>query len=297
MVENEAEWTLEINPDDVDDLKPKWWKELGFNRLSIGIQSFRDEDLQWMNRSHTARQALDALQRVRDNGFGNLSIDLIYGIPGLTDSIWERHIQQAIDLQVPHISAYALTVEPKTALHHMVEKKKHPDVDPEQQARQFLLLTDQLEAAGYEQYEISNFSLPGFRSRHNSSYWSGSPYIGIGPGAHSFDGLARYWNVAHNQQYIDAIRSGQIPMEKEELTPVQRINEYIMTRLRTSEGLCLTTMKTEWGAEWLPTWIQSAQKYVDNGKMVIMEDRMILTRSGRLFADGIAADLFLEEPG
>jgi len=295
-VDEQAEWTLEINPDDVDQQKAVFWKELGFNRLSVGIQSFRNQDLQWMNRSHTAQQAIDALKRVRDAGFHNLSIDLIYGLPGLTDEAWAQQVRTAIDLNVPHLSAYALTVEPKTALQHMVEKKKYPDVDPGQQANQFLLLTDLLESAGYEQYEISNFSLPGFRSGHNSSYWSGRPYIGLGPGAHSFDGHARYWNVANNQRYIDAIRSGVIPFEKEELTPVQRINEYIMTRLRTAEGLDLGFLNNELGVEKTKKLLKSVEKYLHNGSMIFMAESVQLTKTGKLFADGIAADLFIQEP-
>ncbi len=295
-IQDPAEHTLEINPDDVDEEKPFIWKELGFNRLSMGIQSFRDEDLQWMNRSHSAQQAIDALTRVRKAGFENLNIDLIYGLPGLSDEAWEKQVRKAMDLRVPHISAYALTVEPKTALHHLVEKKKHPDVDPEQQARQFLMLTELLESAGYEHYEISNFALPGFRSGHNSSYWSGIPYVGLGPGAHSYDGQARYWNVANNQQYIDAIGAGRIPNEKEELTPAQRINEYIMIRLRTSDGLDLSVLKKEWEPERLQAWVRSAEKFVDRGMMSITDEQMVLTRAGRLFADGIAAELFVDEP-
>lgn len=295
-IQEKAEYTLEINPDDVDEEKPIIWKELGFNRLSMGIQSFRDEDLQWMNRSHSAQQAIDALTRVRKAGFENLSIDLIYGLPGLSDEAWEEQVRKAMDLRVPHISAYALTVEPKTALHHLVEKKKHPNVDPDQQARQFLMLTELLESAGYEHYEISNFALPGFRSGHNSSYWSGIPYVGLGPGAHSYDGQARYWNVANNQQYIDAIGAGRIPNEKEELTPAQRINEYIMIRLRTSDGLDLSVLKNEWEPERLQAWVRSAEKFVDRGMMSITDEQMVLTRAGRLFADGIAAELFVDEP-
>lgn len=292
QINESAEWTLEVNPDDLIDNKPEFWHSLGFNRLSVGIQSFREEDLKWMNRSHTALQAKEGMEKIRQAGFDNYSIDLIYGIPGLSDEAWIKNVQVAIDLQAPHISAYALTVEPKTALNHFVEKKQVPDVDPEQQARQFILLMEMLEAAGYEHYEISNFAKPGFRSKHNSSYWSGTPYFGLGPGSHSFDGDSRYWNVSNNNLYIESLQTGIIPFDREDLTEMQHVNEYIMTSLRTLEGLDLSYVKTKWNNTYASEIKTAAQKYVSRGMLTIHDHRIVLTKEGKLFADGIASDLF-----
>lgn len=287
-----AEWTLEVNPDDLDAPKLRFWRELGFNRLSVGVQSFREEDLQWMNRSHSARQSIEGIKMIQEAGFDNYSIDLIYGAPGLSDEAWIQNVQEAIALQVPHLSAYALTVEPKTALNHFVEQKKVPDVDQEQQAGQFILLMDMLEKAGYEHYEISNFAKPGFRSRHNSSYWAGIPYFGLGPGSHSFDGKSRYWNISNNNLYIESLRSGIIPYEKEILTEIQHLNEYIMTSLRTIEGMDLSFIGINWDETYKNTLELAASKYMNSGMLTKVDQRIILTKKGKLFADGIAADLF-----
>lgn len=292
---NSAEWTLEVNPDDLHEMKPEFWRELGFNRLSIGIQSFREEDLIWMNRSHTAQQAKDGIQLIQNAGFENFSIDLIYGIPGLSDEDWIKNILEAIELRAPHISAYALTVEPKTPLNHFVEKKQVPDIDQEQQARQFIILMDMLEGAGYEHYEISNFAKPGFRSKHNSSYWAGTPYFGLGPGSHSFDGDARYWNISNNNLYIESIRSGIIPFDKEELTETQHVNEYIMTSLRTMEGLDLQWVRKKWNDKYVAILETEAQKHIGRGLLTKNEQRLVLTKEGKLFADGISSDLFFTE--
>ena len=237
-VAENAEITLETNPDDITEEKLIRWKEVGINRLSIGIQSFFEEDLQWMNRAHNVQQAIDNLQLAK-NYFDNITIDLIYGTPLLTNEKWKQNVDTAIAFSVPHLSCYALTVEPKTPLQKMINSGKAEDVDPYKQSEQFLLLMQWLEEAGYEHYEISNFAKPGFCSRHNSSYWQGRKYLGIGPSAHSFDGSSRQWNVSNNTSYIESISKGIIPFEKEILTPVQKMNEYIMTSLRTSEGLNL----------------------------------------------------------
>ncbi|MEO8568910.1 MAG: radical SAM family heme chaperone HemW, partial [Ginsengibacter sp.] len=208
------EITLEANPDDITIEKLSSWKEAGITRLSIGIQSFKEEDLKWMNRAHNAAEAMECIDMVKDAGFHNFSIDLIYGTPGLTDDEWHDNVKKIIAFGVPHIACYALTVEPGTALQKMIGLNKKEDVDTDDQARQFLLLMKWLRDAGYEHYEISNFAKPNFRSRHNSSYWKGDSYIGIGPSAHSYNGKARRWNVANNALYIQSIKNNLIPFEE-----------------------------------------------------------------------------------
>lgn len=287
-VDSNAEITLEANPDDIHTGNLAAWQQAGINRLSLGIQSFFDEDLQWMNRAHNARQAKEAIHLALSH-FTNITIDLIYGTPGLSTARWEENINRALATGIPHFSCYALTVEPKTALHTMIARHQRQDVDPDLQSEQFLLLMDKLEAAGYEQYEISNFAKPGYRSRHNASYWQGKNYYGFGPSAHSFDGQSRWWNIASNALYIKSIASGIIPFEKEMLTPVQQLNELIMISLRTNEGIDLAKMSV---TERFPV-LKAAAKYVQSGKMRREADRLILTREGKLLADGIAADLFL----
>lgn len=291
-----AETSFEVNPDNMNEVTVPFWREQGINRLSIGIQSFRDEDLQWMNRAHTAAEALEGLELIRKNGFDNFSIDLIYGVPGLDDNAWQANLERAIRLEVPHISAYALTVEPKTALQTMIGQGKKAPVDADQQARQFLMAMDMLEAAGYEHYEISNFAKPGMRSQHNSAYWEGVPYFGFGPGAHSFDGFTRYWNVSNNAHYINALMQGIIPYEQEELTPNQKLNEYLMTALRTIEGIDLPQVVQKWGEAARSQIMTNIKKQQDQGLVTVSGDRICLTREGKLFADGIAADLFFLDP-
>jgi oxygen-independent coproporphyrinogen-3 oxidase len=291
IIEN-AEITFEVNPDDVTESMLQFWKEQGINRLSIGIQSFRDEDLKWMNRAHQSSQAIDAVNLAKNVGFDNYSIDLIYGIPGLSDEAWNSNIEQVLAFNIPHLSAYALTVEPKTALKSMIEIGKSVDVDEDQQARQFLILSDKMIAAGYEHYEISNFAKPGMRSKHNTSYWNNIPYFGFGPGAHSFDGKSRYWNVSHNSRYIEAIAQEILAYEKEDLTPMQLLNEYIMTSLRTMEGTSLVTIQQKWGEENVVKVQVKLQNWVSQGYINFNGDRFYLTREGKLFADGIAGDLF-----
>jgi len=286
------EMTLEANPDDITVDKLLHWKTLGFNRLSIGVQSFAEADLQWMNRAHTATQATSAILLAKENGFENISIDLIYGTPTLSDQQWEYNVQTAINLQVPHLSCYALTVESKTALDKMIERKKVEAPDPEKQARHFELLMEWMEAAGYEHYEISNFSKPGMRSQHNSSYWQGEHYIGLGPAAHSFNGHSRQWNIANNALYIKAITEGTIPFEMETLTPTQALNEYIMTSLRTSEGLSFEKVKRIWDEEKAIEIRKNATIYILQDNAFINNDYLQLSRKGKLLADGIAADLF-----
>ena len=287
-----VEITLEANPDDLHPQKLAELKAAGINRLSIGIQSFFEEDLRWMNRAHNATQSLNCIKAAQAAGFYNLTIDLIYGTPGLTDEKWYENVQRAIALDVPHLSCYALTVEPKTALDHFISTKQYADVDADQQARQFLLLMDWTEAAGYEHYEISNFAKPGWRSKHNTAYWLGKKYLGLGPSAHSFNGVSRQWNVANNGLYIQSILKGEVPAEIEMLTEVQRLNEYIMTSLRTMEGLSVGYVTNNFSDAAAKTIYSSAKKFIDAGNMVWDGERLRLTREGKLMADGIASDMF-----
>ena len=289
------EITLEANPDDINAASLADWKAAGINRLSIGIQSFFEEDLQWMNRAHNARQAKDCIVLAREAGFENFSIDLIYGVPGLTDEKWKDNVARALELKIPHLSCYALTVEPGTALQKMIALHKKAPADPEKQARHFLLLMDWLQQAGYSHYEISNFALPGYRSRHNSSYWAGKKYLGLGPSAHSFTGSHRQWNIANNALYIAALQRHEIPFEEEALTATQRLNEYIMTSLRTQEGLDLGYIKDFFGEAPGRQLQQNSSKYIAAEKLRLQDSRLQLTREGKLFADGIAADLFFLE--
>ncbi|MCS3802312.1 radical SAM family heme chaperone HemW [Niastella sp. OAS944] len=287
----DAEITLEANPDDIVEEKLNDWKQAGINRLSIGVQSFFEEDLRWMNRAHSAKQAIDNLQLARKY-FDNITIDLIYGTPTLPDDKWQHNVQQAIDLGITHLSCYALTVEPGTALAHMINKHKTLDVNTEDQARQFLLLMDWMQAAGYEHYEISNFALPGMRSRHNSSYWQGASYLGLGPSAHSFNGKSRQWNIANNALYIKSLKEDKVPFEIENLTDTQQLNEYIMTSLRTMEGLNIEHVVNRFGEKAAGTLHQEAKQFIETGKMQLNNGYLQLTKEGKLFADGIAAELF-----
>lgn len=286
-----AEVTLEANPDDLNEESLQQWKQTGINRLSIGVQSFFEEDLRWMNRAHTAQQSIDNLH-LAGKYFDNITIDLIYGTPTLTDEKWQQNVEQALELNIPHLSCYALTVEPGTALAHLIGQHKITDVSTDDQARQFLLLMDWLQQAGYEHYEISNFALPGKRSRHNSSYWQGNPYLGLGPSAHSFNGQSRQWNIANNALYIEAIGNNTVPFEKEELTSTQRLNEYIMTSLRTIEGLNIDLITHQFGKQAATQIQQLSKPFIESGKLQWQNNHLVLTKEGKLFADGIAADLF-----
>lgn len=291
-VDSAPEITLEANPDDITAEKATAWKQAGVNRLSIGVQSFFDEDLRWMNRAHAAGQAEQGIRLVQDSGIYNITIDLIYGTPTLTDEHWEHNLNKAIDLGIPHLSCYALTVEQGTALEVMIRKNKVQAADQEVQARQFIQLMQYMQDAGYEHYEISNFCKPGWRSRHNSAYWNGKKYLGLGPSAHSFNGESRQWNIAGNALYAHALRTGQVPFEQEVLTDRQRMNEYIMTALRTMEGIDLTYVKNLYGEQEVQRLLRESRKYIDQHKILRHDNRLQLTMEGKLFADGIAAELF-----
>jgi putative oxygen-independent coproporphyrinogen III oxidase len=291
QVSPNAEITLETNPDDISGEKLEGWKETGINRLSIGIQSFFEEDLKWMNRAHNADQAMNSLQSAAKK-FNNITVDLIYGTPLLTDEKWKKNINKAVSEGVVHLSCYALTVEPKTPLHKLIKEHRTADIDPDKQSEQFLSLMEWMEEAGYEHYEISNFAKRGFRSRHNSSYWKGEKYLGLGPSAHSFNGLSRQWNISNNNIYIDSIAKEVVPYEKEILTATQHLNEYIMTSLRTREGLDLNKVEDVVDNELRAASI----KFIERGLMIEESGHLKLTRDGKLLADGIAAELFFEEP-
>ncbi len=292
LISASAEITLEANPDDITAEKLAEWKEVGINRLSIGIQSFFDEDLTWMGRAHNAKQAVESITSAKNAGFTNISIDLIYGGPTLTDEHWQQNLQIAVDLLIPHLSCYALTVEPKTALAKKIKRKELNDVDHKKQASHFKQLQELAEKAGYEHYEISNLALPGKRSIHNSNYWSGEHYLGLGPAAHSYNGNSRQWNVSNNSLYIKSIQQHVIPSEIELLTITQKLNEYMMTSLRTSGGIGLNNIVSIAGEPISAMIIKDCEKYIANGKMKLLSGYLVLTNEGKFFADGIAADLF-----
>ena len=288
----DAELTLEANPDDVTKENVQAWKSFGINRLSIGIQSFFEEELRWMNRAHNAAQARACIENSYAAGIDNLSIDLIYGSPLLTDEMWEQNVKTAIAYNIKHLSCYALTVEEKTPLHKNISLQKTVDVDSDKQARQFLLLMEWLRTAGYEHYEVSNFAKPGYRSRHNSSYWKGTPYLGLGPSAHSFNGKERRWNIANNTVYVKSVNEGKPERETEVLTVAQQLNETIMISLRTMEGIDLSKIGAAFGEKEAIRIEKDLEKYTA-GKLIRLENHHAqLTDEGMLRADGIAADLF-----
>lgn len=292
-----AEITLEANPDDLDGPKLQALRRAGINRLSIGIQSFHEADLVYLNRTHTPEHSMGVVRAAREAGFDNLSIDLIFGIPTLSDKGWEENLDRAFSLAMPHISAYALTVEPRTALEVMIRQGKASEPKDEASARQFGMLMQRMEAHGYLQYEISNFCLPGFESRHNSSYWSGEPYLGLGPSAHSYNGTSRRWNVSNLSEWIAGVNAGESRFEEETLTPVQRHNEFVMTSLRTLRGCDPMRLALLAGDEAAAVFRKRARRYLDSGDMVVEDGIYRLTGRGKLFADGISADLFIDPEG
>jgi oxygen-independent coproporphyrinogen-3 oxidase len=290
-VSSDAEITLEANPDDLDEQKVKQLKQTTINRFSIGIQSFFDEDLFWMNRAHRSRDAEAAVKRVQDAGFENITADLIYGYPLLTDQKWKHNLEQIFAMRIPHVSAYSMTVEPQTALAAFIKKKVYAPMNEAQSAEQFMVLMEQMQQHGYEQYEISNYCTPSNYSRHNSNYWKGVKYLGIGPSAHSFNGEARQWNIANNAKYTQALTLNKIPAEREELTEHNRLNEYIMTSLRTVWGLELDKLNTisKGAAEELK---KGTGEFFEKGWIQQKDNTITLTTEGKLYADKIASDLF-----
>lgn len=289
---SDIEITFEANPDDISSEKLKAWKHLGINRLSIGVQSFFEEELRWMNRIHSAELAVSSLQ-LAVKEFSNITIDLIYGSPILTDEMWKQNVERAMEFGIPHLSCYALTVEEKTPLHKLIHTNKTPDVDNEKQARQFLLLMQWLREKGYEHYEVSNFAKPGFRSRHNSSYWKGEKYLGLGPSAHSYNSNERRWNISNNNLYIKSIQENLPKRETEILTPSQKLNELIMISLRTMEGMDLNQLEKNFGADERRRIEKAFQKFVALSWVQFNNSFAQLTGEGMLRADGIASELFV----
>lgn len=292
-VDPDAEITLEANPDDITKEKLSEWKKAGVNRLSIGIQSFIERDLVWMNRAHNSSQAFKCIQLAREAGIPNFSIDLIFGTPGLTNEEWIQNVQTVIDLKIPHVACYALTVEPKTALQKMIVLKKKEDVDNDVQAEQFAILMAMMQKSGYEHYETSNFAKPGFRSRHNSSYWSGEKYIGIGPSAHSYDGDNRQWNVANNFIYVKAIRKNDLPIEQERLTDAEKLDEYIMVSLRTMEGMDLDLIEERFSRKERVRIENILETKLQKGTVKRAGNKVILTDDGKLLTDAISVQFFV----
>ncbi|MCD0487728.1 radical SAM family heme chaperone HemW [Pedobacter sp. MC2016-14] len=294
-IASDAEITIETNPDDLDAKKIGELRQMPVNRFSIGTQSFFDEDLRWMNRAHNSNEAEDCIKRSQDAGFENLSIDLIYGYSLLTNEKWLKNIQKAIELQTPHISAYSLTVEPKTILASNIKRGKDIPINDEQSADQFQTLIAKLTGAGFEHYEISNLSLPGKYAVHNTNYWRGIPYLGIGPSAHGFDGTNRYHNVANNALYLQQLDNGKLAETVEELSNLDRFNEYIMTSLRTMWGTDLYKIAETYGKTYLEETLYNSKTFIERNWLICQNDKLTLTQEGKLFADHIASELFLIE--
>ena len=291
-IDSNAEITLEANPEDLSKEKLNKLRQTPINRFSIGIQSFFDEDLKFMNRAHHAQRAEYSVKAAQDAGFDNITIDLIYGTPTLSNENWKINLQKAFELKIKHLSAYCLTVEEKTALAHFIKSGKYKKLDEDKCAEQFELLTAAAKENKFTQYEISNFCSEENYSRHNSNYWKGEKYIGLGPSAHSFDGESRQWNSANNAGYIKSIEKGEIPAEIEKLDATMRYNEYILTGLRTIWGIDLTKIETNFGSDYAVHCRQEALKHVAQKTIFTKEEHYYLTESGKLFADKIAEDLF-----
>ena len=287
------EITLEANPDDLSAEKIKSLRESGINRLSIGVQSFLESDLDFLQRAHTSAQAIDSIKNAQDAGISNITIDLIYGIPGQSDETWMQNLEMVKSLGIPHFSAYSLTVEPRTQLDHLVKEKQLANVDDAQTERNFRMLMDWAETNGYIHYEISNFCLPDMYSRHNSSYWKGKKYLGIGPSAHSYDGKNRQWNISNNANYIKFLSEGKSYSEIEVLSTSQKFNEYLLTTLRTIWGADMKKIKTEFGMEYYERLQAQIIPYITQGYMLLENNKLTLTREGKLIADTIVSDLFV----
>lgn len=293
-VHPQAEITVECNPDDLSNTKLQELKTLNVNRLSIGLQSFNDDELKWMNRAHTASESEASVKRAQDKGFENITIDLIYGSKFSNLSNWKTTLNKAIDLEVKHISSYNLTVEDKTKLGHDVAKKKEQLIDDDKSAELFLEMIDRLQKNHFIHYEISNFGKEHFFSKHNSNYWKGSHYLGLGPSAHSFNGVSRQWNVSNNTIYINKITSGDLTVfEKEILTNENRFNEYILTSLRTIWGVNLDVLKSQFNEEFVKLFQSKVNSYIKDETISLKDNSYTLTTKGKLLADKIASDLFV----
>lgn len=306
-VSDNPEITLEANPDDLTTANlsaPETsgeglgtnifeaYLKGGINRLSIGIQSFFEEDLKLMNRAHNAEDATECIEQASQY-FENISIDLLYGLPNMSNDRWRENIKKGLSFGIPHISSYALTVEPKTALASFIEKGVVAPLDDAVAQAHFNILLEEMDKAGFESYEISNFGKPGYFSRNNTAYWQQKKYIGIGPSAHSYDGVRRGWNINNNPKYIKSIEKNELPMEVEVLSETDRYNEYVMTGLRTIWGVSLERIATENGLKFKNYALKQAQKYIAEHLLYLDGDILLATKKGRFLADGIAADLFM----
>ena len=300
-IEREYNWeqcseiTLEANPDDLNPEYIKMLASLPFNRISIGIQTFNEQTLRLLKRRHTAGQAISAVKECRMAGFQNISIDLMYGLPGETPESWKADLEQAISLNVEHISAYHLIYEEGTPLFEMLQKHKVEEVDEDSSVDFFALMIDRLTQAGFQHYEISNFCKPGKHSQHNSSYWTGKKYLGCGPSAHSFNGNTRQWNVSSLDKYIVGIEKGIPDFEIEELDVTTRYNDFVITSLRTMWGLSLNRLEKEFGTEFKQYCLENAQAYLESGKLEIKDNTLFLSKEGIFISDGIMSDLLWVE--
>ena len=291
-VTENPEITVEANPDDLSKERIVELSNNKINRLSIGIQSFFEDDLKMMNRAHNSEEAKECLEFATQY-FDNISVDLIYGIPGMSNEKWLQNIETALSFNIPHISSYALTVEPKTALHTFIQKGIIPQPDDEVAQEHFQILVDKLAENDFIHYELSNFGKENYFSKNNSSYWLGKKYIGIGPSAHSYDGEQRSWNVSNNTLYLKSIQENKLPSETEILSKTDRYNEYVMTGLRTIWGISLDRIQTEFGKTYLDYLNQQAAKYIEDHLLFVDENILRTTKKGKFLSDGIASDLFL----
>lgn len=293
-VDSNSEITIEANPDDLDNQRITMFRQFPVNRFSIGVQSFFEEDLIWMNRAHNASEAESSIKRAQDKGFENLTIDLIYGYPLLSDKKWSSNLNKAIELNIPHLSAYAMTVEAKTAMAHAIRLGKQPNIDDEQSAQQFLYMVNTLQKANFEQYEISNFAKNGKYAVHNTNYWKGIPFLGIGPSAHGYDGKSRQYNISNNPIYIKNFLQNKLAETVEILSLADMFNEYIMTQLRTMWGLDLLYIEQKFGLSAKKQFINNVHKHLENNNIVQENNNFYLSANGKLYADRVASDLFLE---
>ena len=291
-VSGNVEITLEANPDDLTKIKIIEVSKTAINRLSIGVQSFFDDDLRMMNRAHSSQESEKSL-RLASKYFDNITIDLIYGITNMSLDKWRKNLEKSFDFDIPHISSYALTVEPKTALYYFIKNGKYPPLDEKLAAQHFNILVDETSKHGFEQYEISNFGKPNYFSKHNISYWKGHSYLGIGPSSHSFNGTNRSWNVSNNARYIKSIQNNELPHQMETLSQADKFNELIMTGLRTIWGVSLNQVAVEFGEEYKQGLLKNAQYHLINNSLEIVNGVLLITKKGRFFADGIASDLFI----
>jgi oxygen-independent coproporphyrinogen III oxidase len=290
-VNSDAEITIEANPDDLDEKYVEGLRQLPFNRLSMGVQTFDDEALRFLKRRHTGSQALDVVKRCQDAGFTNMSIDLMYGLPNQGLSDFDENIEKALALDIQHISAYHLIYEKGTKLFRMLSQNEVRPVDEELSVEMFSLLIRRLKEAGFEHYEISNFARNGLYSRHNTSYWQGAPYLGLGPSAHSFNGKNRQWNIASLNKYADALKGDKLNAEVEEQTPAIRYNDFVMTGLRTMWGIDLLRLETEFGEKMLNYCLKNARRHLRTGLLEQRKEQLVLSSQGIFVSDGVMSDL------